>query len=67
MKRKGREGEREREGKEKKSTKEKEGAKEKNERKGKENGQEGNAKELRNFGISLVIHDRGLSGVYILQ
>ena len=26
----------------------------------------GNAKELRNFGISLIIHDRGLSGVYIL-
>ena len=26
----------------------------------------GNAKELRNFGISLIIHDRRLSGVYIL-
>ena len=25
-----------------------------------------NAKELRNFGIILVIHDRRLSGVYIL-
>ena len=25
-----------------------------------------NAKELRNFGISLIIHDRRLSGVYIL-
>ena len=24
-----------------------------------------NAKELRNFGISLIIHDRRLSGVYI--
>ena len=23
-----------------------------------------NAKELRNFGISLIIHDRMLSGVY---
>ena len=27
---------------------------------------EANAKELRNFGISLIIHDRRLSGVYIL-
>ena len=26
-----------------------------------------NAKELRNFGISLIIHDRKLSGVYILK
>ena len=26
-----------------------------------------NAKELRNFGISLIIHDRRLSGVYILK
>ena len=25
-----------------------------------------NAKELRNFGIILIIHDRRLSGVYIL-
>ena len=25
-----------------------------------------NSKELRNFGISLIIHDRRLSGVYIL-
>ena len=25
-----------------------------------------NAKELRNFGISLIIHHRRLSGVYIL-
>ena len=26
----------------------------------------GNSKELRNFEISLIIHDRRLSGVYIL-
>ena len=26
-----------------------------------------NAKELGNFGISLIIHDRRLSGVYILK
>ena len=26
-----------------------------------------NVKELRNFGISLIIHDRRLSGVYILK
>ena len=26
-----------------------------------------NAKELRNFRISLIIHDRRLSGVYILK
>ena len=26
-----------------------------------------NAKKLRNFGISLIIHDRRLSGVYILK
>ena len=30
------------------------------------NGQGTNAKELRNFGISLIIYDRRLSGVYIL-
>ena len=27
---------------------------------------EANTKELRNFGISQIIHDRRLSGVYIL-
>ena len=26
-----------------------------------------NAKEPRNFGIGLIIHDRRLSGVYILK
>ena len=26
-----------------------------------------NAKKLTNFGISLIIHDRSLSGVYILK
>ena len=26
-----------------------------------------NAKELRNIGISLIIHDRRLSGVYIFK
>ena len=25
-----------------------------------------NTKDLRNFGVSLIIHDRRLSGVYIL-
>ena len=66
VKRKGREGERK--GKERKRKDKRKGrSKRKNEREGKEeNGQGGNAKEPRNFGISLVIHDRGLSGVYIL-
>ena len=62
-----REGKGERGKKENKSTKANEGGKKyvgKGNEKKMDKGT--NAKELRNFGISLIIHDRRLSGVYIL-
>ena len=71
-----REGEREGEGKENgkgKDKKRKEEYKRKRRSKRKMRGKKrkymdkgANAKELRNFGIILIIHDRRLSGVYIL-
>ena len=65
-------GEREGEGKEKGKRKERKRRVQKERNKRKIKGKEkkymdkgGNAKVLRNFGISLIIHDRRLSGVYI--